>query len=105
MLSTVFVIDDEFHAETHNGEFTSFSDALIELKRLSEIPWNEPPNLAPCTGWKTCGRKCRIIEYDISSGSWKEVSRVPTLQIESTGVTWLYPATQNTAEQDAAANP
>jgi hypothetical protein len=44
----VFIIEDESYAET-SGEFSTFDDAFTELRRRAIIPWNEPPNLAPCT--------------------------------------------------------
>ena len=43
------------------GEYTTFADALSELERRANLPWNEPPNLAPCTNWRNCGRRYEII--------------------------------------------
>jgi hypothetical protein len=53
----VFTIYDEFHCELE-GDFASFDDAVAALVKRAKIPWNEEPNRAPCTSWKTCGRIC-----------------------------------------------
>ena len=45
----MFLIEDEWHAETQEGEFASFQDAFAELKRRATLPRDEPPNCAPCT--------------------------------------------------------
>lgn len=81
----MFVIEDELHAEPQ-GEFSSREDALEELKRRSTIPWNEAPNVAPCTSWETCGRQYVLIEYN---ESWVELSRIPVLNVSSSSVKWL----------------
>jgi hypothetical protein len=52
----MFVIEDEAHADQF-GEYISFEDAIAELRRLSATPWDEAPNVAPCTSWRTCGRR------------------------------------------------
>jgi hypothetical protein len=52
----MFIIEDAIHADWH-GQFADFAAAIAELKRLSAIPWDEPPNCAPCTSWPTCGRE------------------------------------------------
>ena len=63
-MRAVFVIEDESHAEWA-GEFATFEEALAELKRRASLPWDEAPNQAPCTSWRTCGRRSRshAIEY------------------------------------------
>jgi hypothetical protein len=45
----MFIIEDEQHAEPQSGEFESIADALAELKRRAMLPWDQPPNVAPCT--------------------------------------------------------
>ena len=62
-VSTLFVIEDEAHAEPH-GEFDALESAVAELRRRAEIAWDRAPNLAPCVEWKTCGRRYEIVEYD-----------------------------------------
>jgi len=83
----MFVIEDEIHAEW-KGQYGSFEEALGELKRRATIPWNEPPNLAPCMSWMTCEREYVIIEYDESGVPWKELRRVPVLEVSASGLIW-----------------
>jgi hypothetical protein len=56
-------IEDDAHAELQ-GEFDSFESALAELRRRALIPWDVPPNVAPCRSWKTCGRVYEVVEFD-----------------------------------------
>ena len=84
----MFVIEDEGHAES-GGEFGTFDAALHELKRRATLPWDQPPNQAPCMSWKTCGRTYDIVEYDNSVTPWAEIRRQPFLEVSSAGATWL----------------
>jgi len=84
----MITIEDESHAETL-GQYPNFQAALIELKRLAKIPWDKEPNLAPCTNWKTCGRMYEIIEREDSLSHWKEVRRIPALEVSALGIKWL----------------
>ena len=88
----MFVIEDEQHAEPQEGEFSSFDGAVLELRRRAKLPWDQPPNVAPCTSWRTCRRMYEIVEYDTATRPWKELRRVPYLEISSSGVEWLVPA-------------
>jgi len=85
----VFKIDDDFHAELQEGEFASFDDAMAEVRRRAELPWNEAPNVAPCTGWRGCGRRYEIVEYDGSSSPWREIARTAVVEVSAAGVRWL----------------
>jgi hypothetical protein len=53
------------------------------------IPWDEEPNAAPCTSWRTCGRTYEIVEWDTRAN--REQRRTPYLEISSRGVKWLVP--------------
>ena len=81
------VIEDRRHAEPQ-GEFPDVDHAIAELKRRAEIPWNQPPNLAPCAGRMTCGRIYEVIEYDDSRVPWRELSRTELLRISASGIEW-----------------
>lgn len=83
------MIDDELHAELQKGKFETFEEAVVELKRLAEIPWNEAPNRAPCTIWKQCGRKYTIREYKNFDQPIKLLQEIPALEISASGVKWL----------------
>jgi hypothetical protein len=83
----MFVIEDEIHAE-HHGHYDSFDDALAELRRRAKISWDESPNVAPCMSWQTCEREYVILEFDDSSIPWKELRRVPVLNVSASGVKW-----------------
>ena len=86
----MFVIEDEAHAEQH-GEFSTLRAAIEELERRASISWDQPPNLAPCQGWRTCGRDYQVIEYDSSTTPWRELRRIPYLRISAKGIEWLRP--------------
>ena len=101
----MFIIEDAIHAEYQDGEFTTFTEALTEVQRRAVLPWNEPPNVAPCTGWVTCGRAYVIIEYDASSTPWKELQRIPALEIGAAGIKWLYPDPEGKEAEGADDNP
>ena len=83
----MFVIEDEIHCDWH-GQFSNYDDALAELRRRAVLPWNEPPNVAPCTSWQTCERDYVIIEFDDSVSPWKEVQRSPVLNVSAKGAKW-----------------
>ncbi|MEE2526932.1 hypothetical protein V0U79_11165 [Hyphobacterium sp. HN65] len=86
-MATIFMIEDEWHAELH-GEFKSRAAAMAELERWSEIPWDQPPNVAPCSSWESCGRCYFLAEYDTSFEPWQELSRESVLEIDAQGVRW-----------------
>jgi hypothetical protein len=83
----VIVIDDELHCE-FQGKFKTFEDAFAELKRRAIIPWDEAPNVAQCTSWRTCGREYHIAEYDDSQKPWKLLREVKVLDVSAKGVDW-----------------
>ena len=85
----MFVIEDDFHAETLKGRYETFQDALSELTRIAEIPWDEAPNVAPCQSWKTCGRRYMVIEYDDEYSPWKQLTCKSVLEVSADGVVWL----------------
>jgi hypothetical protein len=80
----MFVIEDELHAEPQ-GQFDSLEQAIAELRRRAAIPWDQHPNVAPCTNWRSCGRSYEIIEYD---NSWNELRRVAALEVSADGIRW-----------------
>ena len=82
-----FVIEDELHAE-HHGEFGSLEDAVLELRRRAEIPWDREPNAAPCQSWATCARTYDVIEYDDTDGCTRQLRRIKALEISKDGVVW-----------------
>jgi hypothetical protein len=80
----MFAIEDEAHAELI-GDYANLQDAMAELHRRAAAPWDEAPNLAPCTAWRTCGREYEIVEYD---GSGRELGRTPALKVSAEGAQW-----------------
>jgi hypothetical protein len=84
----IFVIEDEAHAERH-GRFQTRPQAIAELRRRAAIPWDEEPNRAPCIGWRKCGRRYELVEYDQSNLPWKAVSRTLILKVSAAGVKWV----------------
>jgi hypothetical protein len=84
----MIVIEDSWHGEA-GAEFATRDEALDELRRLASLPWDQPPNLAPCTGWQTCGRRYELVTYDASARPWRELARTPALEISKSGPNWL----------------
>jgi hypothetical protein len=82
-----FQIEDDKHAEPQ-GDFNSLGEAIAELRRRAEIPWDSPPNVAPCESWRTCGRTYEIIEYDDSTLPWQERNRYGGLEVSKAGMKW-----------------
>lgn len=83
----IAVIKDEFHAEVQ-GQFATVEAALIELRRRADAPWDQSPNLCPCTCWETCHRDLVVIEYDDSVKPWKQLHRWGCLEISCNGALW-----------------
>ena len=84
----MFLIEDDLHAE-QIGEFKTKDEAIIELQRLAELPWNEAPNICSCTNWRACGRHYHLIEYDTSSTPWTALSDIPMLEVSAERTAWL----------------
>ena len=66
----------------------SSKEAIAHLERLARVPWDEEPNAAPCTGWKTCGRNYEVVEYDVTAVPWATVRRLAAFEVGRAGVTW-----------------
>ena len=84
------MIEDEAHAEPQ-GEFESLDSALAELRRRAGTPWDVAPNVAPCTSWRTCGRRYEVVEFDTAESPWREIQRLRVLDISAEGVKWVEP--------------
>ena len=82
-----FILEDADHAEPM-GEFASLGDAVSELRRRAQLPWDEPPNVAPCTNWQTCGRCYEIVEYEVDCEPWQELRRIAAFEVSAQGVKW-----------------
>jgi hypothetical protein len=74
---TMWMIEDEAHAEPQ-GEFDSLDNALGELRRRADMPWDVAPNVAPCASWRTCGRRYGVVEFDTAESPWREIQRIPS---------------------------
>ena len=48
----MFKLEDELHAEIQEGEFETLDAALMELRHRAQLPWDAPPNVAPCQSWR-----------------------------------------------------
>ena len=83
----MIVIEDAIHAE-QDGDFASFDEAVAELRRRATIPWDQPPNVAPCMSWRTCGREYYIVQFDVAASPWKQVRSDHVLDVSASGVQW-----------------
>ena len=84
----MLVIEDSIHAE-QAGRFQRFDEAVAELRRRAAIPWDEEPNRAPCTSWRSCGREYHVLAYDTSETPWKLLKDVGVLNVSATGIEWV----------------
>ncbi len=84
--ANMFTIDDELHCELQ-GDFPDLEAAAAELRRRAAIPWDCEPNLAPCTSWRTCGRRYQIIEYIDDEGA-RELRRIKAIDVSASGIVW-----------------
>ena len=83
----MFILLDKFHYE-RIGIYDSYEEALNKAIEISKIPWNIPPNKAPCTNWKKCGREYVIVERIKKNNKSLKVSEVDIFNISSNGVIW-----------------
>jgi hypothetical protein len=88
----LWFIEDELHAELQDGQFLTREDAVSELRRRAHLPWDTEPNLAPCTSWRTCGRRYELIERSDS----EEKSRSLALEISAASMQWHLPEDRET---------
>ena len=86
-MKTKTLIEDENHAE-HIAELRDWSAAVAEVKRYAGIAWDQPPNRAPCTSWRTCGRTDHLLESE-DREQWRELRRNAVLDVDADGVRWL----------------
>ena len=82
-----YCIEDEWHGELRS-EHATLREAVAELERLAQIPWDAAPNLAPCQSWTKCGRRYEIIEYETSVEPWQVLRRLPALEVSAAGAVW-----------------
>ncbi len=85
-----FVIEDDFHAEPIGEPFGNVGEAVAELLRLGDLPWDRTPNRAPCVGWDACGRDYWLIEYE-GDASWRCRRRLFVMRMGSGGAHWIVP--------------
>lgn len=83
-MSLSFVLEDQAHAETV-ANFSDEASAIRKVRRLFATPWNEPPNLAPCMDWETCGREYDLLVYETSTSPWTLVIRRAALIVTAKG--------------------
>jgi hypothetical protein len=85
----VYAIYDDVHCQLGN-EFATLAQSLAELDRLGGLSWNEPPNVAPCSDWASCGRRYRVIELSTDrSAPYSHVPVAPRLCVGYNGIRWL----------------
>ena len=93
----MWFIEDELHAELQDGQFLTREDAVSELRRRAHLPWDTAPNLAPCTSWRTCGRRYELVERSDS----EERFRALVLEISASGVQWHMPSNWEAIQGDS----
>lgn len=87
-MDKVILIQDDRHAELQKTEYRTFQEAVEELKTCAAIPFDQPPNRCPCTGWRTCGREYSIQEFEKSGPPWRLLRYVPVVKVLKAGVGW-----------------
>jgi hypothetical protein len=86
----MFIIEDDFHTEFIGEKFNTFDSAILELQRISTIPFSSPPNTPPCVDWQNCQRDYQIVEYDDTQTPWKLIAKTQVLHISASKIMWLY---------------
>lgn len=84
----LIVIEDSIHCE-RIAQCDSFEEAIERLQQLSQLPWDQEPNRAPCTSWRKCGREYQVIEYDDSASPWKVVREADVLKVSASNIEWV----------------
>jgi hypothetical protein len=83
-----FWLHDYLHDEGL-GPFRTREEAIAEAVRVAAIPWNEPPNLAPCVDWETCGRDYAVVEVDASTDPPLDMDAPLVVRIDRNGARWM----------------
>jgi hypothetical protein len=87
----LFAIDDDMHSD-RLGEFATRAEAWAEVRRLAALPFDQEPNLPPCTKGAACRRAYEIVEYDDTRTPWREISRVFVVELTAAGARWQHDA-------------
>lgn len=92
-MGRIFAVEDELHAEWM-GQFSSKKDALAFLDRLRAEP-DCTENRAPCTSWRSCGRKYWLLEYEDNLPVWRMIASEPAFEVRGGTVRPIatYPST------------
>jgi hypothetical protein len=80
-------IVDQIHIDYLPGQFTSLGAVVEEFHRLATVPWDQDPNLAPCTSWRTCGRIWTAGEYKVPGRGARWLDDIWE-EVKANGVTW-----------------
>ncbi|MBW3589966.1 MAG: hypothetical protein KY429_11155 [Actinobacteria bacterium] len=75
----MFKIEDDAHDESFR-EFETREEAVRELHNLATLPWDQLPNLAPCTNWRNCGRRYELVEFEVDGTFHRELRRTLSLR-------------------------
>ncbi len=84
---TIFVIEDEMHDERF-GEFATSAEAWAALRQLVTSPFDQEPNLPPCSKGAACRRTYEIAEYDNAKEPWSQLSRTLAVELSANGTIW-----------------
>lgn len=82
-----YLIEDNVHAIIE-WEYNTYNEALNELKRRSNLSWDNEINVAPCISWKTCSKLYVIKKYDTKNTPYKLISEEEILEISSKWIEW-----------------
>ena len=83
-MNSPYSLWDEKHCEIH-GHFETLQEAMQELRQRATIPWDEPPNRAPCRSWRSCGREYYLrVTRPGSAGP----ERISAMTISADGIVW-----------------
>jgi len=91
----MFIIEDNFHAESLPEKYETFDRALEELIKISRIPYGQGPNIAPCSNIEGCERWYHILQYDDSTTPWKLLSDIEMLRMSPNEVKWILPCAES----------
>lgn len=60
--NSTYLIEDDLHADSLGETYSTLEDALAEVHRIINLPFEQEPHTPPCTSWRQCQREIVIRE-------------------------------------------
>ena len=70
--NSTYLIEDDFHADSLGETYSTLEDALAEVHRIINLPFEQEPHSPPCTSWRQCQREI-VIKRSSNTARWPQV--------------------------------